>query len=220
MNITRKELLSKQYEIIDIVLEFDTVNDGEANSFLMHVFDKANKVYMTYQFNIYSTFYYVMNSIPIEEEEKVELIKEVAQFQDEWESTLKGEDLPEVELLTPDKVVEQWEEFLNLGEDEDYEEAYEFDGDGEVFNCTFGNGLHMEIEKGVDEYTVTIESDPPKMASFSNFENMLYGIAPTVQENVEDEYEFMTFAQNLYLNYAEDAEVERLKDEIRDILMK
>lgn len=220
MNITRKELISKQYEIIDIVLEFDTVNDGEANSFLMHVFDKTNKVYMTYQFSIYNTFYYVMNSIPIEEEEKVELIKEIAQFKDEWESTLKGEDLPEVELLAPDRVVEQWEEFLNLGGDEDYEEAYEFDGDGEVFNCTFGNGLHMEIEKGVDEYTVTIESDPPKMASFTTFENMLYGIAPTVQENVEDEYEFMTFAQNLYLNYAGDAEVERLKDEIRDILMK
>lgn len=220
MVITRKELISKQYEIIDIVLEFDTVNDGEVSSFLMHTFEKTNKVYITHQFNLYNTFFYALDTIPIEEEEKVELIKEVAQFQDEWKSTLKGEGLPETELLAPDKVVQEWEDYNNLDTDEDYEEVYDFNGDGEVFDCTFRNGLHMEIEKGVDEYTVTIESDPPKMASFTTFENMLYGIGSTVQENVEDEYEFMAFFQNLYLNYAGDAEVERLKDEIGDILMK
>lgn len=214
MNITRKDLLSKQYEIIDIVLEFDTVNDGEASSFLMHVFDKANKVYMTYQFNIYNTFYYVMNSIPIEEEEKVELIREVAQFQDEWESTLKGEDLPEVELLAPDRVVEQWEEFLNLGGDEEY------DFDENTLHYTFNNGLEIEVVYGEDGFTVNIATEEPQTATYTTYENLLYGLAPLVQANIADEYEFAMLTSDLYFTFAHIPEVEELKDQVGEILMK
>lgn len=90
------------------------------------------------------------------------------------------------------------------------------------FEYTFNNGDLLYITpKGEDGYTVNVLADEPLMGTFSDFENLLYGIAPIVQNAVGDDVEFGMFASALYYHFAEeDSDVKALKDEIGEILLK
>lgn len=92
----------------------------------------------------------------------------------------------------------------------------------EDFEFTFNNGVYLQIsQKGEDGYTVNVLADEPLMGTFSGFENLLYGIAPVVQNAVGDGIEFGMFVSTLYYHFAaQDDDVKALKDEIGDILMK
>lgn len=91
----------------------------------------------------------------------------------------------------------------------------------EEFNYTFNNGDLMYIVRGEDGYTVNILSDEPKMGTFTSFEELLYGIAPIVQNAVSDNIEFGMFASSIYHHFAVlDPEVKELEDEIGEILLK
>ena len=92
----------------------------------------------------------------------------------------------------------------------------------ENFEYTFNNGDLLYISpKGEDGYTVNVLADEPLMGTFSDFENLLYGIAPIVQNAVGDGVEFGMFVSTLYYHFAEqDDDVKSLKDEIGEILMK
>lgn len=92
----------------------------------------------------------------------------------------------------------------------------------ENFEYTFNNGDLLYITpKGEDGYTVNVLADEPLMGTFSDFENLLYGIAPIVQNAVGDGVEFGMFVSTLYYHFAEeDSDVKALKDEIGEILLK
>ena len=88
------------------------------------------------------------------------------------------------------------------------------------FEFTFIIGDLMHITKGEDGYTVCLLAAEPSMGTFTSFENLLYGIAPYIQNNVASEAEFKKFISSLSSHFAEDEEVQRLKDEIGEILLK
>ena len=91
----------------------------------------------------------------------------------------------------------------------------------EQFEFTFNNGDLIYITKGEDGYTVNILSDEPLMGTFTDFENLLYGIGEYVQNTVSDNIEFGMFTSSLYFNFAEqDPSVKELQDEISEILLK
>jgi hypothetical protein len=91
----------------------------------------------------------------------------------------------------------------------------------EQFEFTFNNGDLIHITKGEDGYTVNILSDEPLMGTFTDFENLLYGIGEYVQNTVSDNIEFGMFTSSLYFNFAEqDPQVKELEDEISEILLK
>ena len=86
----------------------------------------------------------------------------------------------------------------------------------EKFEFTFVNGTVIKIVLGEDGYNVNIITYKPLMGTFTDFENLLKGIAPVVQENVADDAEFTKFAQELTLSLSNTMTI----DEIEEILMK
>lgn len=88
----------------------------------------------------------------------------------------------------------------------------------EKFEFTFTNGAYMRVAVGEDGYNVNIAQvdDKPLMGTFTDFENLLYGIAPIVQNNVYDRNEFVQFAQELSLSLSNTMVI----DEIEEILLK
>ena len=81
---------------------------------------------------------------------------------------------------------------------------------------TFNNGDLIYITKGEDGYTVNILSDEPLMGTFTDFENLLYGIGEYVQNTVSDNIEFVKFAEELSLTLSNTLVI----DEIEEILLK
>lgn len=71
---------------------------------------------------------------------------------------------------------------------------------------------------GEDGYNVNITqvNDEPLMGTFTDFENLLYGIAPIVQTNVISKQEFGKFVQELTLSISNTMVI----DEIEEILLK
>lgn len=84
------------------------------------------------------------------------------------------------------------------------------------FEFTFNNGDLIYITKGEDGYTVNILSDEPLMGTFTDFENLLYGIGEYVQNTVSDNIEFVKFAEELSLTLSNTLVI----DEIEEILLK
>ena len=84
------------------------------------------------------------------------------------------------------------------------------------FEFTFNNGDLMYIAEGEDGYTVNILSDEPLMGTFTDFENLLYGIGEYVQNTVSDNIEFVKFAEELSLTLSNTLVI----DEIEEILLK
>lgn len=91
----------------------------------------------------------------------------------------------------------------------------------EEFNYTFNNGLNFKCTLGEDGYNVGLVGgsiEEPLMGTFTDFEEMLYSLAPIVQENVEDQFEFGIFSSSLWMNFAEDTSLSN--EETVEILLK
>lgn len=88
----------------------------------------------------------------------------------------------------------------------------------EKFEFTFTNGAYMRVLVGEDGYNVNITQvdDKPLMGTFTDFKNLLYGIAPIVQNNASSNQEFVQFAQELSLSLSNTLVI----DEIEEILLK
>lgn len=88
----------------------------------------------------------------------------------------------------------------------------------EKFEFEFANGASVKVVVGEDGYNVNViqVGDRPLMGTFTDFENLLYGIAPIVQNNVYDRNEFVQFAQELSLSLSNTMVI----DEIEEILLK
>lgn len=87
----------------------------------------------------------------------------------------------------------------------------------EKFEFTFTNGTVIKVVLGEDGYNVNIWGvDKPLMGTFTDFENLLYGLAPIVQNNVSSNQEFAEFAQEISLSLSNTL----LIDEIEEILLK
>ena len=87
----------------------------------------------------------------------------------------------------------------------------------EKFKFTFANGAVIKVVLGEDGYNVNIwGADKPLMGTFTDFENLLYGIAPIVQNNASSNEEFVQFAQELSLSLSNTMVI----DEIEEILLK
>lgn len=88
----------------------------------------------------------------------------------------------------------------------------------EEFQFEFANGASIKVVLGEDGYNVNViqVGDRPLMGTFTGFEELLYGIAPIVQNNVYDRDEFIQFAQELSLSLSNTMVI----DEIEEILLK
>lgn len=86
----------------------------------------------------------------------------------------------------------------------------------EKFEFEFANGAYLRVVVGEDGYNVNILADEPLMGTFTDFENLLYGIAPIVQNNAISNQEFAQFAQELSLSLSSTMVI----DEIEEILLK
>lgn len=89
----------------------------------------------------------------------------------------------------------------------------------ERFEYTFNNGLQFKVVLGEDGYNVNLAGgnlETPLMGTFTSFEELLYGVAPIIQNNVEDRFEFADFTQKLSLGLSNTMVI----DEIEEILLK
>lgn len=91
----------------------------------------------------------------------------------------------------------------------------------ERFDYEFNSGLQMAVVLGEDGYNVNLVGgtlEQPLMGTFTDFEEMLYSLAPVVQENVSDQFEFGLFSSSLWMNFAEDTSLSN--EETAEILLK
>lgn len=91
----------------------------------------------------------------------------------------------------------------------------------ERFDYEFNNGLKMAIVLGEDGYNVNLSGgnlEEPLMGTFTDFENLLYALAPIVQTNVYDNVEFGMFSSALWLNFKDTTSLDN--DETVEILLK
>ena len=87
----------------------------------------------------------------------------------------------------------------------------------EKFEFTFENGTYVHIVVGEEgSYEVNVLDDEPLMGTFTSFEELLYGLAPIVQNNASSNAEFIQFAQELSLSLSNTLVI----DEIEEILLK
>lgn len=87
----------------------------------------------------------------------------------------------------------------------------------ELSNYQFADGSEISIVLGEDGYNVNVlDTSKPLMGTFTSFENLLYGIAPVLQEKIDSMVEMECFAIALNENFKND-----LSDaEILEIIMK
>jgi len=87
----------------------------------------------------------------------------------------------------------------------------------ELSNYKFADGSEISIVLGEDGYTVNvIDVSKPLMGTFTSFEDLLYGIAPVLQEKIDSMVEMECFAIALSENFKTS-----LSDkEILEIIMK
>lgn len=71
----------------------------------------------------------------------------------------------------------------------------------EKLNYQFEDGSVLKITLGEDGYTVNVVDSKPLIGTFTNFENMLYGIAPLLQSKIDSIVEMDCFAMALNENF-------------------
>lgn len=87
---------------------------------------------------------------------------------------------------------------------------------GEKLNYQFEDGSELKITIGEDGYTVNVIDSKHLIGTFTNFENLLYGIAPLLQVKIDSMVEMECFAMALNENF-----YTTLSDaEILEIIMK
>lgn len=113
MKITKKEVLNKEFERNDVVVEYLYVND-EMSTFMLYHYDKINNIMIALQFNSYFTLFSTLDMVEIKENEKIEIIKEIAQFKDDWENVMKSEGLDDTRILEANELINEWKEYNNI----------------------------------------------------------------------------------------------------------
>ena len=87
----------------------------------------------------------------------------------------------------------------------------------ELSNYQFADGSEISIVLGEDGYTVNvIDVSKPLMGTFTSFEDLLYGIAPVLQEKIDSMVEMECFAIALSENF----QTSLSDKEILEIIMK
>lgn len=224
MEVKTIELFSKECEVIDIVVQFSTINNDKG-LFVLYIDDKANDVFYTESLTTYFLLFYNLEKLPIEEKEKVEFIQEITseKYKAYWLKALNDENLNDTEYLTTESALAEWDKYKEF-EDADNSNA----DDSNRFDYYFNNNCFIQITKnedgGYDVGIVQVEEgkeDDLQRTTFDNFEEMIYGIAPFCQKNFEDEYEMAVFTSHLYYSFVNlDNDVKQLKDEIANMIMK
>lgn len=218
MEVITRELFSRNYEVIDFVLQFSTINNDKG-LFVLYVEDKANGIFFAESFATYFVLFRRLEESPIEEDEKIEFIKEITneKYKNYWLKALGDEDV-EIQYLTTDRALAEWEEYKDLAND-DSEKRFWY---------SFNNESFIQIVINDDgEYDVSFtqveenKEDDLQIATFNNFENMVYGIAPFCQKNFESQYEMAGFVSHLYYSLVDfDEDVEKFRDELGEMIMK
>ena len=80
----------------------------------------------------------------------------------------------------------------------------------------FEDGTELKIVLGEDGYNVNVISSRPLMGTFTSFENLLYGIAPVVQEHIHTRKDVEDLAMKLELSFSNVLVI----DEVEEILLK
>lgn len=80
----------------------------------------------------------------------------------------------------------------------------------------FEDGTELKIVLGEDGYNVNVISSRPLMGTFTSFENLLYGIAPVVQEHIQTRKDVEDLAMKLELSFSNVLVI----DEVEEILLK
>lgn len=203
MKVTTKELFTKQYDVAGIAMQFSLI-EGEKNKrgiFVMYTYDDDNNVLSVDEFMTYGLMFRILDLTAIEEDEKVELIKQINSYKDCWELT------EEENLISDEELLDQWKEW-----NEPFEESQT------DCNFMFENGTYIEINQGEDGYTVHItkEGEEPLIGTFTSIEELCYGLAPIAQEsdNREDIYMLANQIRFSFDDHSFDS------DEIFEMLMK
>ena len=207
MKVTMKELFNASFDALDVSVYAATiVTEGNKEvRFYIWLNDVANEIVMQQEFNNYETLFNAFRFAPISDDNLIQLLKRINRYERYWRQTSEGIWRTDEEMLAFKDEIEN-----AAFEDDDY--------DDNQFSFPFLNGTLITANSGEDGITVNVisEDDEPKIGTFTSFEDMLYGIAPIIQENSQSEYELGFVARRLKVSF--DSEME--PEEIIEILMK
>ena len=211
MKVTMKELFNASFDALDVSVYAATiVTEGNKEvRFYIWLNDVANEIVMQQEFNNYETLFDAFRFAPISDDNLIQLLKHINRYERYWRQTSEGIWRTDEEMLAFKDEIENTT-FEDDEEDDDY--------DDNQFSFPFLNGTLITANSGEDGITVNVisEDDEPKIGTFTSFEDMLYGIAPTIQENSQSEFELGFVARRLKVSF--DSEME--PEEIIEILMK
>lgn len=213
MKVTMKELFNAHYEALEVCLYAATIeNEGKKEvRFYIWLNDTQNEFIMQQEFYTYEAMFSVLQFVPLDDDELEQLLKHINKYQRYWEQTQDGK------WLTDDGMFQLKDEIENTDFDVD-EEDDDYDYDDNQFSFPFLNGTLITANSGEDGITVNVMDDDDEnvVGTFQSFEDMLYGIAPVIQENSQSKYELGFVARRLKVTF--DSEME--PEEIIEILMK
>ena len=211
MKVTMKELFNASFDALDVSVYAATiVTEGNKEvRFYIWLNDVANEIVMQQEFNNYETLFDAFRLAPISDDNLVQLLKHINRYERYWKQTSEGIWRTDEEMLAFKDEIENTT-FEDDEEDDDY--------DHNQFSFPFLNGTLITANSGEDGITVNVisEDDEPKIGTFTSFEDMLYGIAPTIQENSQSEFELGFVARRLKVSFDSEMEAE----EIIEILLK
>ena len=170
---------------------------------------------MQQEFYTYETLFEIIKFAPLSDDDQIQLLKHINRYERYWKQTSDGIWRNDDEMLAYKDEIENTDLGL-ITDDGDNDLLVDYDNN--QFAFPFLNGTLITANTGEDGITVNVtqEDDEPKMGTFTDFENMLYGIAPIVQESSQSAYELGHVARRLKISFGSEMEVE----EIIEILMK
>lgn len=211
MKVTMKELFNASFDALDVSVYAATiVTEGNKEvRFYIWLNDVANEIVIQQEFNNYETLFDAFRFATISDDNLIQLLKHINRYERYWRQTSEGIWRTDEEMLAFKDEIEN-AAFEGDDEDDDY--------DDNQFSFPFLNGTLITANSGEDGITVNVisEDDEPKIGTFTSFEDMLYGIAPTIQENSQSEFELGFVARRLKVSFDSEMETE----EIIEILMK
>lgn len=217
MKVTMKELFNASYEALDVCLYAATIvaNGNKEVRFYIWLNDTQNEFIMQQEFYTYETLFEVIRFAPLSDDDQIQLLKHINRYERYWKQTSDGIWRTDDEMLAYKEEIENTDLGL-ITDDGDNDLLVDYDNN--QFAFPFLNGTLITANTGEDGITVNItqEDDEPKMGTFTDFENMLYGIAPIVQNNCGSNLEFHMFCGSLNDAFESNLDVE----EIAEILLK
>lgn len=220
MKVTMKELFNASFEALDVCLYAATIeaNGNKEVRFYIWLNDTQNEFIMQQEFYTYETLFEIIRFAPLSDDDQIQLLKHINRYERYWKQTSDGIWKTDDEMLAYKDEIENTD--LGLIDEDDDEDN---DDDENLylsnqFAFPFLNGTLITANTGEDGITVNItqEDDEPKMGTFTDLENMLYGIAPIVQNNCGSNLEFHMFCGSLNDAFENNLGIE----EIAEILMK